>query len=142
MTFKARISPYAQTYIRARAEDLLTDTCRITSVTEAILNRFTNEYSNPSGLVIYEGPCRLWEIATSMTVTVGEEQLGIGTTMLSLPWDIDPVPQPTHLVEILTSQDQDLIGRTGVLGKPARGGNLRATRKFVLQTDDSAKVEW
>lgn len=138
-----RISPRARNYIRNRASDLLGDWCIIRRVQEAVLDPDTNEYSTPEGELIYEGPCRLWESSAAMSVSLGDEETGISQTYLSLPWDIDPVPEMND-VAVLTSSigDNTIEGVTVVLGKPARGGNLRATRRFAAKVQESTKKEW
>lgn len=142
MRYKARISAYAARYIRERAGDLLSDRCRITRGVEHVLDPDTNEYTQPEGELIYEGLCRLWETNAGMSVQLGGEEVHVANTYLSLPWDIDPIPEMEDLVEMIESKDPDVIGRTYTLGAPARGGNLRATRKFVVKGESSSKETW
>lgn len=141
MSYTARISKYAQRYIRSRASDLLTDTCRVTRNRVYDLDE-NNTYRPMAGEVIYEGPCRLWELNTGMAVSVGEESMAITNTMLSFPWDIDPIPLLEDFVEMLTSPDPATMGKSFVLGEPAKGGNLRGTRRYAVKTEDSTREEW
>ena len=142
MAFVARISPYAAKYLRRRGEDLLTDTCRITRARVTTLDPVTNEFSHDAGPVIYEGACRLWQNSSGMSVQVGDENMAVSTVYLSLPWDIDPIPEMEDLVEILTAQDPAVVGTTLFLGSPTRGGNLRGTRRYLVKTESSTKDTW
>lgn len=140
--YKVVMSKYGAGYLRDRANDLLTDTCRITRGTEHVLDPDTNEYSQPEGELVYEGPCRLWATQPGAAIQLGSENISVDVSMLSLPWNIDPIPEMEDLVEMLTSPDPDVVGRTLTLGSPARGGNLRATRRFTVKTESSTKATW
>lgn len=106
------------------------------------LDEETNEYSQPEGDLIYVGPCRVWEADAGMSVTLGGEDIHVANTYISLPWDIDPIPEMEDIALMVDSDDVDVVGRTYTLGAPARGGNLRATRKFLVKTESSSKETW
>lgn len=128
----------AKAYIRRRASgnQMLTDTCRITRPTGDSYLDANNDYVPVEGPVIYEGPCRLWESSSGMAVQIGDGELVVSSTFLSLPWDIFPIPSENDVCLITMSDDNDVIGRTVTLGGPARGGNLRATRKYQIRTEN------
>lgn len=142
MTYTARISPYARKYIQARGSDLLTDTCRVTRQRAHDLDQSSNDYVHGGDELIYEGPCRLWELNTGMSVSIGEESTAVTSSVLSLPWDITPIPIMEDMVEMTGSLDGAVVGKMFRLGEPAKGGNLRGTRRFQVVTQDSTREEW
>lgn len=136
------ISRFAQRYVELRATELLTDQCLVYRTGEPSIDHETNEYRYPEPIVIYEGPCRLWESPASLAMNLNDEQVQLTTPYISFPWDIDPIPEMEDVVKVTESRDSDIVGRTFTLGAPSRGGNLRGSRRFVVKSESSSKEEW
>lgn len=138
------VSPYAQGFIQDRATDLMTSTCQIFTP-----NLGDGQYDAVSGTVgtaaptyKYEGPCRLWEVPGGQSVVVGDQEVNITQTYFALPFFVSPLPERGDTIQILTSDDPDLEGRTVVIKSTVRGGGLRASRRFLVEVADSPKSTW
>lgn len=89
----------------------------------------------PAGLaeVIYEGKCRIWEVASAASITVGDTDIYQQSTQLSIPWDTAEIIQRYDEVEILTApQDSQMAGKRYEIQTVAKAGELRATRRFEV----------
>jgi len=83
--------------------------------------------------VVYEGKCRIWEVANSSAVVVGDTDIYQQTTNLSIPWDEEPVVKRYDEVEILTAPtDSQMVGKRYEIQTIAKAGELRATRRFEV----------
>lgn len=133
-------SKFATSYLRRRSAERMEDQCRIykqgkMEVSEDFTARRSTE------IVRYEGRCRLWEVPASSQVVIGDRQMVVAHTYLSLPWDA-PVPESDDIVLMTNSADHDLIGRTVAVVSVVRGGGLRGSRKFTVRVLDSKKDSW
>jgi hypothetical protein len=136
-----RVSPTAQNYIRKRASELMADECRIFKPTRPVLDRTTGKTTTPSPTVKYEGVCRYWEVQSGQQISVGDEQLTLTQSYLSLPYDA-PVPESDDIVEITKSVDPTLQGTTVAVISITRGGGLRGSRKLLVRVVESKKDSW
>jgi len=83
--------------------------------------------------VIYEGICRIWEVANSSSVVVGETDVYQMSTNLSIPWDTTAIIRRYDEVVILTApQDPQMVGKRYEIQTVAKAGELRATRRFEV----------
>lgn len=128
------ISPAALAYVRARATDVMTYTCRIERVTGPDYDEETLVASPGSRTTIYEGVCRIWEVSGPGVIMVGEEEYSTQTTNLSIPWDTTTVPT-RHDQGVITGAELDpvLVGKRFSILDVAKAGQLRATRRFTIQ---------
>lgn len=129
------ISAYARKWVRARATGVMEYTCRITrgGVPEGY-DENTLVYT-PAGVadVVYEGVCRIWEVASAASVVVGDVDVYQQSTQLSIPWDSPEVVKRYDEVEILTApQDSQMVGKRYEIQTVAKAGELRATRRFEV----------
>jgi hypothetical protein len=136
-----RISPTAQAYIRKRATELMADQCRIFKPQKPVLDRSTGKTVTPAPIIKYEGPCRFWEVQSGGQVLIGDEQLTMSQTYLSLPFDA-PVPESDDIVELTGSADSSLVGSTVQVISIVRGGGLRSSRKMLVRVVESQKANW
>ena len=140
------VSPYAQGYIQDRAMDLMTSTCRVytpsTGINTGTYDPVTGKVTATPGTIKYEGPCRLWEVPGGQTIVVGDQELSVTQTYLSMPYWVTPLPERDDVIQILTSDDPDLVGRSVSIVSTIRGGGLRASRRFQVQVADSKKATW
>jgi hypothetical protein len=83
--------------------------------------------------VIYEGTCRIWEVANASSVVVGDTDVYQMTTNLSIPWDTPEEIKRYDVVTILTSHtDDQMVGKRYEIQTVAKAGELRATRRFEV----------
>lgn len=129
------ISAEARQWVRARATEVMEYTCRITRADRPEGYDEDTLIYTPAGLaeVIYEGICRIWEVANSSSVVVGETDVYQMSTNLSIPWDTTAIIRRYDEVTILTApQDPQMVGKRYEIQTVAKAGELRATRRFEV----------
>lgn len=129
------ITAEARQWVRARATAVMEYTCQIVrgDVPEGY-DEDTLVYT-PAGLgtVVYEGPCRIWEVANASSFVVAETDIYQMTTNLSIPWDTTTVIRRYDEVTILTApQDSQMVDKRYQIQTVAKAGELRATRRFEV----------
>jgi hypothetical protein len=131
----AGISKRARAYVRRRATAGMLSTCQIERVGGVSWDGTTNLVTAGERTIIYEGPCRIWEVSGGGPFTVADDDNTIlQTTNLSIPWDTEPVPEHNDEIVILSSQvDDQMVGKRYRIISSAKTGDLRATRRFVVQ---------
>jgi hypothetical protein len=72
---------------------------------------------------------------------VGEDEVPLQATQLSIPWNADPVPRRDDEVEVLTSDDPAMVGKRFRIMDVAKAGDLRPTRRFTVQTIEASR-QW
>lgn len=136
-----RISPFAAKYVRSRTAERMTDQCRIWKPGPPVLDRNTGKTKRAADIVRYEGKCRFWEVSSGQQVLIGDQQLVMSQSYLSLPYN-SVVPESDDIIKITKSVDDDLTGRTVRVVSVVRGGGLRASRRFMVQVVESEKANW
>jgi Family of unknown function (DUF6093) len=126
------ISPRAKAYVRRAAEAQFTCTVRIFATTVPTLNTTTGLYTSSEGAEVYSGPARIWSVDGGQVIAVGEGDYAYQSTFCSIPWDTVPVPDVDQQIEVLTSDDTDLVGRTFRIMSVDGGGQARATRRMQI----------
>lgn len=113
-------------------------TCKIERVEEPVWNGSTNLVTAGNRSIVYEGPCRVWEVSGGSPFTVADDEVAvIQNTQLSIPWDTYPVPERNDEVVITASQvDDQMVGKRYRIISAAKAGDLRATRRFLVQGVD------
>lgn len=135
------ISAFAASYVRKRTSERMVDECRIWKPGPVILDRTTGKTSRGEDILKYQGVCRFWEVTAGGAALLGDEQVTISQTYLSLPYNA-VVPEQDDIVKITMSVDPDLVGRTVKVVSTVRGGGLRASRRFLVQVVESQKPTW
>lgn len=129
------ISSVARDWVRQRATEVMEYTCQISrGDVPALYDENTLAYT-PAGdkEVVYEGVCRVWEVANTSTVVIGDVDVYQQTTNLSIPWNESPVIKRGDEVEILSAPtDSQMVGKRFEVQSIARAGELRATRRFMV----------
>jgi Family of unknown function (DUF6093) len=129
------ISAEARQWVRARATEVMEYTCQITrgGVPEGY-DEDTLVYTAAGvSQVIYEGPCRIWEVANTSAIMVGDVDIYQTNTNLSIPWDTPAIVKRYDEVTILTApQDSQMVGKRYEIQTVAKAGELRATRRFEV----------
>lgn len=136
-----RISPVAAAYIRKRATALMNDACIVYNPDDPVLDDTTGTVTTPYTEAKYEGPCRYWEVPAGQVMRVGEENIVLAQSYLSLPWDA-PIPESSDTIEITQSEDPSLIGTTVTVVSTVRGGELRGSRRMLVRVTESEKGTW
>lgn len=122
-------------FVRRRATANMGSTCKIERVNPPTFDETDLSADAGSRTTVYTGVCRIWEATSSGVVMVGEEEIPIQTTQLSIPWDTESTPQRDDEVEILTSYtDDQLVGRRFRILDVAKAGDLRPSRRFTVQS--------
>lgn len=132
-----RISPFARAYGRSRAGELMEDAVRITrpGPVKVVYDPVTRKTTTTSGVDVYVGKARLWEVSAGGHQVVGDQEFRVSQTYLSIPWDA-PIPEPEDRVLITSSVDPQLVGRSLLILSTTRGGGLRVSRKMSVRFTD------
>ena len=129
------ITAESRQWVRARATEVMEYTCRIVRGNRPEGYDEDTLVYTPAGLaeVIYEGICRIWEVAGANSITVGDTDVYQVSTNLSIPWDTTAVVARYDEVTILTApQDSQMVGKRYEIQTVAKAGELRATRRFEV----------
>lgn len=125
------ISSRARAFVRKRATEVMEYTCRIERVARPSYDEDTLLASPGSRTTVYTGICRIWEVASASQVLVGESDISMQHTQLSIPWNTPEVVKKNDEVIILTApQDSQIVGKRFQIDSVAKAGELRATRRF------------
>lgn len=129
------ISTHAIDYVRGQATAVMTTTCQIFSreVPEAY-DEETLVYT-AAGLaeMVYEGVCRIWELAGGSSFVVSETDIYQQSTQLSIPWDTTAVIKRYDEVIIVDDpNDPQMAGKRYEIQTVAKAGAMRATRRFEV----------
>jgi hypothetical protein len=135
------LSKFAANYVRNRTTQRMGDKCVIFKPGGMQIDPVTRKAQRAEREVKYEGICRFWEIQAGAQSVIGDQQVVVTQSFLSLPYDA-PVPESDDIVQIVESADPDLVGRTVQVVSIVRGGGLRASRKFIVRLVDSQKASW
>ena len=145
------ISPFARSYIRRRATRLLLMTCKITrpgGSSSVVYDPVTRKATRATGSkVVYEGNCRYWEVMAGSKTVVGEQELNVTQSWVSIPYDAKSPDGSLAEVEaddLITftaspeGEDIDplLTGRTVNVVSIIFGGGLRASRRMQVEFTD------
>jgi hypothetical protein len=139
-----RVSPYSQAYIQNKAQELMNSRVKIFTpdLGGGTYDPVTGDVTPGEGTFKYEGPARIWEVPGGQNIVIGEEEVTVTQTYLSIPYWVMPLPEMDDVIAVLESDDPDLVGRTVIIQNTIRGGGLRASRRFQVQVSDSKKSEW
>lgn len=136
-----RISPFAASYVRKRTTEHMVDACKIWTPGAVVVDPFDGSAHRDEGQLKYEGPCRFWEVGSGQQIVVGDQQISMTQSYLTLPFD-SVIPEADDVIQITKSVDSDLEGRVVNVTGVVRGGGLRASRKFSVQVVESKKATW
>lgn len=132
------VSPYARNYARLHASAHMYYTVSIVRMLDPLFDDVTGLLEATQKLSVYQGPARIWTVAGPQVLGVGEDQLTLRQTYVSIPWDAFPVPNRDDIVTVLTYDvhpfygDDELIGRTFRVTDVELGGQMYATRRLQV----------
>jgi len=124
----------ARDYVRSRVtQEFLNYECRVERVGRPSYDEETLQGTPGTRSTIYEGKCRVWA-TTASTVIVGDGDVQTEQTMISLPWNIDPLPLRNDEVIITNTpvEDTALEGKRYQIQDYATAGELRPTRRYTV----------
>lgn len=129
------VSQRALDYVRSRATGVMQAQCKIVRVTGPSFDQATGRATTGTRSTIYQGRCRVWEVVGGGTpMLIGEEEVEVDNTQLSLPFDVNPVPKRYDQVEITAhATDPSMVGKRFEINSGAMAGDLRATRRFSIR---------
>ncbi len=127
-----RISPFSRAYLRKRSTELMTDTCVAYRAGGPTLDRNTFRSTRATGTSKYTGPCRYWAVQEGAQVLMGDEQVTVTETFVSLPFDA-PELESDDIVQITSSDDPTLVGTTVAVIGASGGGGLRGSRRYSVR---------
>lgn len=119
----------------------MVDECRIWTPGPIVTDKATGKAGRAVKTLKYEGVCRFWEVSSGQQALIGDQQIVMSSSFLTVPFDA-PVPESNDVVKITKSVDSDLEGRVVRVVSIVRGGGLRGSRRFLVQVIDSTKDTW
>lgn len=136
-----RPSQFSRSYLTSRATMLLEEECIIKRPVEGrvMYDPATRRTINVTRMDIYQGPCRLWELSSGSHIVIGAEEFTTSVLRLTVPWDVDPVPEVDDVFQMTKSTDSSIVGRWLEIIHVTRGGGLRGSRTFTVRYQD--KIE-
>lgn len=109
-------------------------TCRIERVNPPTFDQNSGTAVPGSRVTIYQGKCRIWEVAGGAPVVVGEDDVVMQSTQLSIPYAVSVLPKKDDEVQILSHPtDPHMVGKRFVIDSSAKAGEMRATRRFAVR---------
>lgn len=91
-------------------------------------------YPDANAVPAARGTCRIWEQENPSMVMLGESEFTAYSTVLSLPWNTTANVKVHDEVEITISPtDPTWVGARFRIQSVKQGGQIRATRSFVLE---------
>jgi hypothetical protein len=129
------ITAEARKYVRSRAREVMEYTCQITrGSAPAGYDESTLVYTAQGvAELVYEGPCRIWELTGGSAIMVGEAEIYQQPTQLSIPWDESAVIRRYDQVLVTGApQDSQMVGERFEIQTVTKGGELRASRRFEI----------
>jgi hypothetical protein len=134
-THRSPITAEARAYVRSRATLVMEHTCQITrGATPEGYDENTLVFT-AAGIaeLVYEGPCRIWELSSAQSLLVGEAEIYQQPTQMSIPWDESALIRRYDQVLVTTApEDSQLVGERFEIQTIAKGGELRASRRFEI----------
>ena len=129
------ITAQSRKYVRARATAVMEYTCTIYRGDRPEgYDEDTLVYTETGPMdLVYEGPCRIWEVAGAASFVVCDTDIYQQSTQLSIPWDSPEVILRYDVVTITSApQDSQIVGKQYEIQTVAKAGELRATRRFEV----------
>jgi hypothetical protein len=127
------ITSTARSYIRSRVEGVMEYTCRAERVVKGNHADDTLVYTPGTRTTLYEGPCRLWEISGASAIVVGDADIDIQQTQLSLPWDSPILKKNDEVVITASPSDPSMTNKRFQVESSSKSGAMRATRRYVVK---------
>lgn len=136
MTYYPTVSNYARAYVRARAEAHMNSSVRINRGGRGVsLDRTTGLATTNTGSLIYTGKARIWSLDKNGPVSIGDSDLVLQTTQISIPWQTSTIPDNDDVVTVTACPgDPDVVGRSFRIIGTDGAALSRATRRLTCVT--------
>lgn len=125
-------SQVAARYIRKRVNEQMAYRVQIYRAGAAAFNGTTGVYTTNAKNLIYEGKGRIWYAGGGSAISIGDGDIVITPTYLSIPFETDPVPRVDDVVVVISSPDPDFIGRTLRITSVDSGSYIHPARKMQV----------
>jgi len=126
------ISQRARDFVRTRATEVMDYSCRAERVSHGGYDETTLHSTSATRTTLYEGPCRLFEVAGAVALNLGDTEMEIQSTQISLPWDSPLLKKDDEIVLTATPTDVGMVGKRFQVQSSAKAGELRATRRYAV----------
>jgi len=124
-------SRYSRQYITRRAFGAMVDRVAINRAAGVELNTTTGMNVATAGVEIYQGQARIYSVAGPQVLDLGEADITLRSTYISIPAGYLPAPQKDDIVTVLEARsDEALIGKAFRVLDVDGGGLVRAVRRM------------
>lgn len=125
-------STLATRYVRARVNAQMSYWIKIYRTGAPEFNSTTGVYTANAVTQIYEGKARIWYAGGGSAIAIGEGDIVLTPTYVSIPFESDPIPRVDDVIEVMDSADPDLVGRTFRIMSVDSGSYLLPARKMQV----------
>lgn len=124
-------SRYSRQYIARRALGAMVDRISINRPGDVQLNPTTGMNVAVAGEEIYQGQARIYSVSGPQVVDLGEADIALRMTYVSIPSDWLPVPQRDDIITVLEARsDEGLQDKAFRILDVDGGGLVRAVRRM------------
>ena len=125
-------SSFSRRYVQRRAVAVMIDTITIHRPTKGTFDTNTGLLESDISQKIYEGQARIYTVEGPSVISVGEADLSMRNTYISIPANSSPVPNRDDVIMVLEAvSDDDLQGRSFRVLDVSGGGLVRAVRRML-----------
>lgn len=80
------VSQRAREYVRKRAQDHMTATVSLYRSADVTFSDTTGVSTTPTRTAYYTGKCRIWSLNTGSSVVIGDTDIAVADTVISIPF--------------------------------------------------------
>lgn len=125
-------SQAAARYIRKRVNEQMAYRVQIYRNGTPNFDEASGVYTAKKATLVYEGRGRIWYAGGGSAIAIGEGDIVVTPTYLSIPFTADPVPRVDDVVVVIDSPDSDLLGRTLRITSVDSGSYIHPARKMQV----------
>jgi Family of unknown function (DUF6093) len=126
---------YSRQYIARRALGAMVDRVSINRPGDVALNTSTGMNVAVAGEEVYQGLARIYSVTGPQVLDLGEADITLRMTYISIPSDYLPAPQKDDLITVLEARsDEALQGKVFRILDVDGGGLVRAVRRMQCVT--------
>ena len=133
---------FSRRYVARRAQEVMIDTVAIHRPSAGAFSTATGMTTAGETVKIYQGKARIYSVTGPQVINIGEADLSMRQTNISIPADASPVPRRDDIVVIFEAvSDEDLQDRAFRVIDVEGGGLVRAVRR-MLCTGIEESASW
>lgn len=134
------VSQRAREYVRKRAQDHMIATVTLYRPVDVTFNDTTGIVGTPSRASYYTGKCRIWSLNTGSSVIIGETDIAVSDTIISIPFG-SPAPKIDDMAVVgINPPDPTLNSMAFIVqhfdGGGLIGGTIRMNCKALADSAD------